>query len=82
VYPHCVTKAENDGTTLSPRQCRIARHGRSKDDVDEVIRWLTGYSQGELEAALEDGRDFDTFFARAPALNPARELITGSVCGV
>ena len=68
VYPHYVAKAE--------------RKGRSKAEVDDVIRWLTGYSQGGLEAALAAGTDFATFFADAPALNPARSLVTGSVCGV
>ncbi len=68
VYPHYVAKAE--------------RKGRTKAEVDEVIRGLTGYSEGELEAALEDRRDFDHFFGDAPAMNPARSLVTGSVCGV
>jgi hypothetical protein len=68
VYPHYVAKAE--------------KKGRTKDEVDEVIRWLTGYSQGGLEKALTDKTDFETFFAEAPAMNPARSLITGSVCGV
>ena len=44
--------------------------------------WLTGYSQAGLEAVLADGTDFETFFAEAPAMNPARKLITGTVCGV
>ena len=68
VYPHYVAKAE--------------KKGRSKAEVDEVIRWLTGYSQGDLEQAIADGRDFEAFFAKAPAMNPARGLITGGVCGV
>src|SRR5690606_16416211 len=68
VYPHYVAKAE--------------RKGRTKAEVDEIIRWLTGYAQPELEAQLERGTDFETFFADAPQLNPARELITGVVCGV
>ena len=68
VYPHYVTKAQ--------------KKGRTKAEVDEVIGWLTGYSQGALEAALAAGTDFATFFAEAPALNPARSLVTGSVCGV
>jgi hypothetical protein len=49
--------------------------------VDEIIRWLTGYSQRQLKAQLDKGSDFETFFAEAPAMNPARSLITGSVCG-
>jgi hypothetical protein len=68
VYPHYVAKAE--------------RKGRTKAEVDEIIRWLTGYSQGELEAVLENGTDFETFFAQAPRLNPARGEIKGVICGV
>jgi len=68
VYPHYVTKAE--------------RKGRTKAEVDEIIRWLTGYSQKELAAELQKGTDFETFFAQAPELNPARTLIKGVVCGV
>lgn len=56
--------------------------GRTKAEVDEIIRWLTGYSQEELEAHLEKQTDFETFFAGAPQLNPARALIKGVVCGV
>jgi hypothetical protein len=61
---------------------KVERKGRSKAEVDEVIRWLTGYSDAGLSEALADGRDFATFFAKAPAMNPARERITGTVCGV
>lgn len=68
VYPHYVAKAE--------------RKGRTKAEVDEIIEWLTGYGDGELAARLEDGTDVETFFARAPALNPSRALIKGVVCGV
>lgn len=68
VYPHYVAKAE--------------KKGRSKAEVDEAIRWLTGYDQARLEAAIVDRRDFEAFFAKAPAMNPARELVTGVVCGV
>lgn len=68
VYPHYVAKAE--------------KKGRTKAEVDEIIRWLTGYSQEELEAHLEKRTDFGTFFAEAPLLNPARALIKGVVCGV
>ncbi|REJ31849.1 MAG: DUF2200 domain-containing protein [Bacillota bacterium] len=67
-YPHYVTKAE--------------KKGRTKEEVDTIIRWLTGYSQEELERQLEEGTDFETFFARAPRLNPARRQITGVICGV
>ncbi len=68
VYPHYVTKAE--------------KKGRTKAEVDEIIRWLTGYSQKELEIQLEKQTDFETFFSEAPRLNPSRALITGVICGV
>ena len=68
VYPHYIAKVE--------------KKGRTKAEVDEVIRWLTGYSQGQLEAALADKTSFETFFAKAPALNPNRKLITGTICGI
>lgn len=68
VYPLLVAKAE--------------KKGRVKTEVDEVIRWLTGYSQEELEGQLEKQTDYETFFAQAPKLNPSRELIKGVVCGV
>ena len=68
VYPMYITKAE--------------KKGRTKTDVDAIIRWLTGYSQEELEAQLEKQTDFETFFAEAPGLNPLRALIRGVVCGV
>ena len=68
VYPHYVTKAE--------------KKGRTKAEVDAIIRWLTGCNQDELEAHLERQTDFETFFAEAPRLNPARSLIKGVVCGV
>ncbi len=68
VYPHYIAKAE--------------KKGRSKSEVDEIIRWLTGYSQEELEAQLKKKTDFETFYAEAPQLNPSRALIKGVVCGV
>lgn len=68
VYPHYVAKAE--------------RKGRAKAEVDEIVRWLTSYSQKELEAQLEKQIDFETFFAQAPGMNPSRSLIKGVVCGV
>ena len=68
VYPHYVTKAE--------------KKGRTRSEVDEIIRWLTGYSQDALEALLEKRTDFETFFAEAPRMNPARALVKGVVCGV
>lgn len=68
VYPHYVAKAE--------------KKGRSKAEVDQIIRWLTGYDQAGLEAEIAAKTDFETFFARAPAMNPARETITGVICGI
>ena len=68
VYPLYVAKAE--------------KKGRAKTEVDEIIRWLTGYSQEEFEAQLEKQTDFETFIAKAPRLNPSRALIKGVICGV
>lgn len=68
VYPHYVQKAE--------------RKNRTKNEVDEVICWLTGYDRTGLQQQIEAKNDFETFFAQAPALNPNRSLITGVVCGV
>ena len=66
VYPHYVAKAE--------------RKGRTKAQVDEIISWLTGYEPGELDQKM--AASFEDFFAQAPAMNPARALIKGVVCGV
>jgi hypothetical protein len=68
VYPEYVAKAE--------------KKGRTKAEVDEIICWLTGYSQEELEAKLEKQTDIETFLTEAPQLNPSRALIKGVVCGV
>jgi hypothetical protein len=68
VYPHYIAKAE--------------RKGRTKAEVDEVIRWLTGYSQEGLDERLNAGTTFEDFFRHAPRLNPSRSLITGTICGV
>src|SRR5690625_7735884 len=68
VYPHYVSKAE--------------KKGRTKSEVDEIIRWLTGYSQEALEVQLEKQTDFETFFAEGPQLNSSRALIKGVICGV
>lgn len=68
VYPLYISKAE--------------KKGRTKSEVDEIVRWLTGYSQEELEVELEKQTDFETFFAETPQLNPLRVLIKGVVCGV
>ena len=68
VYPHYVAKAE--------------KKGRTKAEVDEIIHWLTGYDGDGLARALAAKTNFEDFFARAPALNPARTGVTGLVCGV
>lgn len=68
VYPLYVQKAE--------------RKNRTQAEVDQVICWLTGYTQAGLQQQIEQGNDFETFFAQAPALNPNRSLIKGVVCGV
>jgi hypothetical protein len=68
VYPHYVAKAEKKGGT--------------KAEVDQIISWLTGYSQKALETELEKRTDFENFYGKAPKLNPARALIKGVVCGV
>lgn len=68
VYPHYVAKAE--------------KKGRTKAEVDTIIRWLTGYRQPQLEKQLRQQKDVETFFREAPKLNPARTLINGVVCGV
>ena len=68
VHVHYVAKAE--------------RKGRTKAEVDEIIRWLTGYSQAELDRHLAAKTDFETVFAQAPRLNPARAEIKGVICGV
>ena len=68
VYPHYIAKAE--------------KKGRTRTEVDEIFRWLTGYSQKALEAELTKGTTFEDFFGRAPKLNPSRELITGVICGI
>ena len=61
---------------------KVERKGRSKAELDEVIRWLTGFSQQELDAQLAAKSDFETFFAQAPTPNPARAEIKGTICGV
>ncbi len=68
VYPHYVAKAE--------------RKDRTKAEVDQIIRWLTGYRQDELEAVIENQISFEAFFEQAPKLNDARKLIKGVVCGI
>jgi hypothetical protein len=61
---------------------KVERKGHSRSEVDEVICWLTGYDDAGLGEAIADGRDLETFFANAPAMNPNSELITGVICGV
>lgn len=68
VYPMYVQKAE--------------RKNRSKEEVDQVICWLTGYDRAGLQRQIEKEHDFETFFAQAPAIHPNSSLITGVVCGV
>jgi hypothetical protein len=61
---------------------KVERKGRTKAEVDEVVRWMTGYSQRELEKQIKMEVDFESFFKEAPRLNPARSLIKGTVCGI
>jgi hypothetical protein len=61
---------------------KAAKKGRTKEEVDKVIKWLTGYSGKQLERVIETKVDFETFFAKAPKLNPNVGLITGLVCGI
>lgn len=68
VYPLLVAKAE--------------KKGRTQSEVDEIIRWLTGYKQDELETQLRKQIDYETFYQEAPRLNPSRTLIKGVVCGI
>jgi hypothetical protein len=68
VYPSYIAKA--------------AKKGRTRAEVDEIVRWLTGHSQDTLEIELANKTSFEDFFAQAPRMNPSRNLITGVVCGV
>ncbi len=68
IYPHYVAKAE--------------KKGRTKVEVDQIIAWLTGYSEKQLALHLKKGTDVETFLAGAPRLNPSRSLIKGVICGV
>jgi hypothetical protein len=68
VYPYYIAKAE--------KKCR------TKAEVDAIICWLTGYTPKQLEKQLKDQTDFETFFAKAPKMNPKRKLVTGLICGV
>ncbi|HEY2784092.1 MAG TPA: DUF2200 domain-containing protein [Fimbriiglobus sp.] len=68
VYPHYIAKAE--------------KKGRKKQEVDEVICWLTGYSSRGLAKQIREAKDLETFFAEAPSFHPNAEKITGVICGV
>jgi len=68
VYPYYIAKAE--------------RKGRTKTEVDTIIRWLTGYSPKKFEGQLKKQTNFETFFRNAPKPNPLRTLITGVICGI
>jgi hypothetical protein len=61
---------------------KVIRKGRTKDEVDEIISWLTGYDAGALRAQIDRGVDFETFFAQAPRMNPKVALIKGLICGI
>lgn len=61
---------------------KIERKGRSRDELDQVMCWLTGHDQAGLAAVLEEGPSLEKFFAEAPRMNPAREQVTGVICGV
>ena len=67
VYPHYITKAE--------------KKGRTKEEVDEIIFWLTGYDKKTLQKHIDKKTDFETFFAQAPQMNPNVSKITGVICG-
>ena len=67
VYPHYIAKAE--------------KKGRTKEEVDTIISWLTGYDQNALQEQIDNKTDFETFFAQAPQLNPNVTKITGVICG-
>jgi hypothetical protein len=68
VYPMYVAKAQ--------------KKGRTKEEVDQIIRWLTGYTESKLNTQIKKEVTFEKFFKEAPKLNPARKLITGMICGV
>ena len=67
VYPHYITKAE--------------KKGRTKEEVDTIIFWLTGYNKKSLQKHIDKKTDFETFFAQAPQINPNASKITGVICG-
>lgn len=67
VYPHYINKAE--------------KKGRTKEELDTIISWLTGYDQKALQKIIDNKTDFETFFAEAPQFNPNASKITGVICG-
>lgn len=67
VYPHYVAKVE--------------KKGRTKEELHTVIHWLTGYTEKGLQQVIDTKVDFETFFAKAPRLNPNASMITGVICG-
>lgn len=67
VYPHYVAKVE--------------KKGRTKEELHTVIHWLTGYTEKDLQKVIDTKTDFETFFAKAPKLNPNASMITGVICG-
>jgi len=68
VYPHLVKKVE--------------KKGRTKNEVDTVIKWMTDYSQSQIDKMIEDGTDYEAFIQQAPRLNPHRTKVTGVICGI
>lgn len=68
IYPLYIAKAQ--------------KKGRSKEEVDQIIQWLTGYSQAQIEQILRREASLEVFFAEAPRINPNRRLITGVICGM
>lgn len=68
VYPYYIAKAE--------------KKGRTQKEVHTILSWLTGYTEKGLQSELKKGTDFETFFKKAPKMNPKRKLITGVICGV
>jgi len=67
VYPHYIQKAE--------------KKGRTKEEVDKIIFWLTGYDEKDLQEILNNKTDFETFFKQAPQINPNASMIKGVICG-
>jgi hypothetical protein len=87
----CVSGLDHTGGMMRPNHRIFAmkfadvypeRKNRTKEEVDQIICWLTGYNQAGLQRQIKQGNDFETFFAQAPVMNPNRSLIKGVVCGV